>query len=110
MSLSSGERKVRGFRTDSNNPSQTDSKRFRSRESGMGWDGLRGDDLQPLVERRAREMAWVRQHLPQEHEGMALSALLSIQTFGEKPSTQSVMARLRAQGRTREQMEAKGWL
>ncbi len=68
------------------------------------------EQLTPLTERCAKQVAWVRQHLPQEHEGMALSALLSIQTFGDKPSTQSVMARLRAQGRTREQMEEKGWL
>ena len=71
---------------------------------------MRGEQPTPLVERCAKELAWVRSHLAQEHEGMALSALLSIQTFGDKPSTQSVMDRLRAQGRTREQMEEKGWL
>lgn len=69
-----------------------------------------GDELQPFVERRAREFEWVRRHLPDEHEGMAVSALLSIQTFGEKPTRDSVLARLRAQGRTAEQLREKGWL
>lgn len=110
MSLTSGERKVRGFRTDSETKTQTDSTRFRSRESGMGWDGMSGEDLQPFVERCAREFAWVRQHLPSENEGMAVSALLSIKTFGDKPTKNAVMDRLRAQGRTAEQMREKGWI
>ena len=69
-----------------------------------------GEELVPLVERRSREFAWVRQHLPAENEGMAVSALISIQTFGDRPTKESVLARLRAQGRTAEQMREKGWI
>ena len=64
----------------------------------------------PLVDRCAKEFAWVRQHLPDEHEGMAVSALISIKTFGDKPTKNAVMDRLRAQGRTAEQMRGKGWM
>ena len=68
------------------------------------------EDQPPFTDRRAREFAWVRQHLPDEHEGMAVSALISIQTFGDKPTKESVLSRLRAQGRTAEQMRRKGWI
>lgn len=68
------------------------------------------EDLPPLEVRKARELAFIREHLAQEHEGSALSALISLQLSGERPTKQAIFARLRAQGRTREQMEAKGWL
>lgn len=68
------------------------------------------DHQPPFTERLAREFAWVRQHMPEEHEGMAVSALLSIKTFGNKPTKNAVMDRLRAQGRTAEQMREKGWM
>lgn len=109
MRLSSGERKVRGFQpTDPKNPVRTDSGSTGVRD-GMGRVGV-GEELQPFVERCAREFAWVRQHLPEEHEGMAVSALISIKTFGDKPTKNAVMDRLRAQGRTAEQMRRKGWI
>ena len=79
-------------------------------DTGYGYGSGTGEDLQPLTERRAKEFAWVRDHLPDEHEGMAVSALISIQTFGEKPTRDSVLARLRAQGRTADQLREKGWL
>ena len=108
MRLSSGERKVRGFQpTNPKNPVRTDSGRTGVRD-GMGL-GM-GEELVPLVERRAKEFAWVRQHLPEEHEGMAVSALISIQTFGDRPTKESVLARLRAQGRTAEQLREKAWI
>ena len=108
MRLSSGERKVRGFQpTNPKNPVRTDSGSTGVRD-GMGL-GM-GEDLQPFVERLAREFAWVRQHLPAENEGMAVSALLSIKTFGDKPTKNAVMDRLRAQGRTAQQMREKGWI
>ena len=68
------------------------------------------DQQRPFIERWAREVAFVRQQLPEEHEGMAVSALLSIKTFGDKPTKNAVMDRLRAQGRTAEQMREKGWI
>lgn len=108
MRLSSGERKVRGFQpTDPKNPVRAESGSTGVRD-GMGL-GM-GEELPPFTERRAREFAWVRQHLPDEHEGMAVSALISIQTFGDKPTKESVLSRLRAQGRTAEQMRRKGWI
>ena len=108
MRLSSGERKVRGFQpTNPKNPVRTESGRTGVRD-GMGV-GM-GEELVPLVERRAKEFAWVRQHLPEEHEGMAVSALISIQTFVDRPTKESVLARLRAQGRTAEQMREKAWI
>ena len=108
MRLSSGERKVRGFQpTNPKNPVRTESGRTGVRD-GMGV-GM-GEELVPLVERRAKEFAWVRQHLPDEHEGMAVSALISIQTFGDKPTKESVLSRLRAQGRTAQQMREKAWI
>jgi len=110
MRLSSGERKVRGFQsTEPKNPVRAESGSTGHRDGyGRGWVSV--EQPTPLVERCAKELAWVRTHLAQEHEGMALSALLSIQTFGDRPTKQSVMDRLRAQARTREQMEEKGWL
>ena len=109
MRLSSGERKVRGFQpTDPKNPVRAESQATGLRD-GMGRVGV-GEELQPFVERRAREFAWVRQHLPDEHQGMAVSALISIKTFGDKPTKNAVMDRLRAQGRTAEQMREKGWI
>ena len=109
MRLSSGERKVGGFQpTDPKNPVRAESQATGLRD-GMGRVGV-GEELQPFVERRAREFAWVRQHLPDEHQGMAVSALISIKTFGDKPTKNAVMDRLRAQGRTAEQMREKGWI
>ena len=109
MRLSSGERKVRGFQpTNPKNPVRAESQATGLRD-GMGRVGM-GEELQPFVERCAREFAWVRQHLPDEHQGMAVSALISIKTFGDKPTKNAVMDRLRAQGRTAEQMREKGWM
>ena len=68
------------------------------------------DEQPPFIKRWAREAAFVREHLPEEHEGMAVSALISIKTFGDKPTKNAVMDRLRAQGRTAEQMREKGWI
>lgn len=66
-------------------------------------------DLAPLTERRAREFAWA-QHLPDEHPGLVVSALISLELAGEKQTTKTVLARLEAQGKTAEQMREKGWL
>ena len=68
------------------------------------------NDLPPLTERRAREFAWATQHLPDEHPGLVVSALISLELAGEKQTTKTVLARLEAQGKTAEQMREKGWL
>ena len=98
-------------------PNQTQSRAI-ARAGGLGRSRIEAaaggfvdyGEQPPLTERRAKEFAWVRQHLPQEHEGMAVSALISIQTFGDRPTKESVLARLRAQGRTAEQMREKAWI
>ena len=68
------------------------------------------DEQPPLTERRAREFEWAAKHLPAEHTGMVVSALIGLEVAGEKQTTRTVMARLEAQGRTAAQMKAKGWL
>lgn len=67
------------------------------------------NDLPPLTERRAREFEWAAKHLPNEHPGFVVSALIGLEVAGEKQSTSSVMARLERQGRTKAQIKAKGW-
>ena len=99
MRTSSEKRSIGKYRPESVRP-----------DTGYGYGSGTGEDLQPFVERRAREFEWVRRHLPSENEGMAVSALLSIQTFGDRPTRESVLARLRAQGRTADQLREKGWL
>jgi hypothetical protein len=58
------------------------------------------------MERRATEFAWAAQHLPAEHPGLVVSALIGLEVAGQKRSTGSVMARLEGQGRTAAQQEA----
>jgi hypothetical protein len=83
----------------------------------MGWDGMgRGrknsswkpttDEQPPLMERRAREFEWAAKHLPAEHTGMVVSALIGLEIAGQKQTTGTVMARLTEQGRTAEQRRA----
>lgn len=76
------------------------------RGSGGGSWKPTADALSPLTERRAKEFAWAEQHLPGEHPGMVVSALIGLEVAGQKQSTQSVMARLEGQGRTAEQRRA----
>ena len=59
--------------------------------------------------RRAAEFAWAEQHLPAEHPGLVVSALIGMEVAGHKRSTQSVMARLESQERTMAQLREKGW-
>jgi hypothetical protein len=68
------------------------------------------DGLKPFTERRAAEFEWAAKHLPSEHTGFVVSALIALQLAGLKRSTQSVMARLEAHGRSMAQMKARGWL
>lgn len=115
MRNSSGDRKVRpsGFRSEPSNSVRKDSNRTPSRgvrrDSGMGWDG-KGGDLPKLEERRAWEYEFVRKNLPEQHEGLALSALLSLRQAGEKISREAVLNRLRNSGRSAEQLRERGWV
>lgn len=75
---------------------------------GKDWKPT-ADALPPLTERRAREFAWAEQHLPAEHTGMVVSALIGLEVAGQPRSRDAVMARLEGQGRTVAQMKRKGW-
>lgn len=115
MRTGSGDRKIRaydppgGFRSDSPKNLRSDSSRFRSRESGRGWDGIGGEE-EKFEERLSREFEFVRKVLPEEHPGFAVSALLSIRALGGKPTRDAIAARLEASGRTVRQLREKGWL
>lgn len=63
------------------------------------WKPDQEDAPRPLTERRAREFEWARKHLPDQHEGLVVSAMLTLSLGGTRPSTKSVMARLVEQGR-----------
>ena len=78
-------------------------------QAANNWKPAKADALPPLTERRAKEFAWAEQHLPAEHPGMVVSALVGLQVAGQPQSTATVMARLESQGRTMAQMKAKGW-
>lgn len=84
----------------------------------MGWDGMgkgakRGsfkhnaDEMPSLTERRKREFEWAAKHLPDEHPGLVVSALIGLEVSGQKQSTDSVMARLEEQGRTAKQRQER---
>ena len=122
MRLSSGDVRPAGFRVDSvvstSNPSEripVDSPRHASAGSrdGMGWDGKgrkgshKSDEMPLLTERRKREFEWAAKYLPDEHPGLVVSALIGLEVSGQKQSTDSVMARLEAQGRTAKQRKER---
>ncbi len=124
MRLRSSDVRPAGFRVDSVGSTTDPSERIPSESTrvasvgsrdGMGWDGKGSksstwkpadNDLPPLTERRAREFAWAIEHLPEEHTGSVVSALIGLELAGQKQSTASVMARLEQQGRTK----AQGWV
>jgi len=111
MRTSSGDRKVRGFSISEpkpNKPVRTDSGSTGVRD-GMGRVWV-SEEQPPLTQRRAKEFDFVRSHLPEEHEGFAVSALISLQMRGRKPTKQAVLDRLEAQGRRSDQLREKGWM
>jgi hypothetical protein len=109
VSLSSDNKRFHGYPKESKRKPSTDSTGFRSKESGMGWDRAGRGDLPPLEERRAWEFDFVRQHLPGEHPGFAVSALLSLRLLGVKPTKAAILERLEASGRSARQLREKGW-
>jgi hypothetical protein len=110
MRLSSGERRVQGYsnpQPNSKNPVRAESGSTGHRD---GYGRGRAEELPPLTERRGKEFTWATEHLPDEHPGLVVSALVSLELAGAKQTTKTVMARLEAQGRTAKQMGEKGWL
>lgn len=106
------------IRNNQTKPDQTQTTPLRPGGIGRGRVEIRSkadwkppsNDLAPLTERRAKEFAWAEKHLPDQHPGLVVSALISLELAGETQSTKTVMARLHAQGRTAEQMKEKGWM
>jgi hypothetical protein len=82
------------------------AQQYAGARTGDEKKGTSTNELPPLTERRAREFAWAAEHLPNEHTGSVVSALIGLEVAGEKQSTASVMARLERQGRTK----AQGWI
>jgi len=66
--------------------------------------------MPPWSERRSWEFDFVRQHLPGEHPGLAVSALLSLRLLGVKPTKEAILNRLESSGRSARQLREKGWL
>lgn len=118
MRTSSGDRKVRNYgnRSDGSNPVRKESEGNPPRgvrsDTGRGWGGRGGEgvDLVPWSERRSKILDYVARVLPDEHQGMAASACLTLKMSGTKPTPEAILERLRAQGRSAEQMRAKGWM
>lgn len=116
MGLSSDNKRLHGFRSDSNRNTPTDSNRFRSSEAGMGWEGKgrvsrykewkpnQPQEMAPLSERNAREFAFAKKALPDQHLGFCVAAMLSLQVGGETPTREKVLERLRATGREASQI------
>jgi hypothetical protein len=105
-------RQIKGVPSDTN-PSHTGFTTPRSpngHRDGYGMGRGSGEEQPPLTVRRAREFQFVRSHLPEEHEGFAVSALISLQMRGRKPTKQQVLDRLAAQGRRSDQLREKGWM
>lgn len=103
------------FRNNQTKPNQTQTRPFRSPggisrgrvEVNRGPGSIRsGLEEQKFEDRLAKEYAFVREVLPEENPGLAVSALLSIRALGEKVTRDSVLARLEATGRSRAQREA----
>ena len=61
-------------------------------------------------ERRADLFDFVRQHLPDEHPGFAVTAAIAVQMTGRKLTRNAILDRLRESDRTAEQLRAKGWM
>jgi hypothetical protein len=68
------------------------------------------DETPPWSERRRDVFDYVAKVLPDEHPGLAVSAALSLKLSGEKPTRETILNRLRASGRSADQLREKGWL
>ena len=73
---------------------------------GASVDG----ELPAWSERRADLFEFVQTHLSDEHEGFCVVAAIAVRQSGRKITRNAILDRLRATGRTAEQLREKGWL
>jgi hypothetical protein len=93
-------------------PNQTQTTPLRGRgvsRSRIQIDSS-SDEMPAWSERRRDVFDYVAKVLPDEHPGLAVSAALSLKLSGEKPTKEAILNRLRASGRSADQLREKGWL
>jgi hypothetical protein len=104
----------RPIRNNQTKPNQTQSRPYgaagvsRSRIQVNPND--RNDGMPPWSERRKELLDYVARVLPDENVGLAASAALSIRLTGKKATPDAILERLRASGRSADQLRAKGWV
>ena len=64
--------------------------------SGKSSWTARATERKPMREIYAKELAWAAEHLPDEYGPFVCLAIESVKRQGLKPSTQTVLAQLRA--------------
>lgn len=106
MRTSSDKRSIGKYRPESVRP---DTGYGYGSGSGRGKQSVDGG-MESFSERRSWEFDFVRQHLPGEHPGLAVSALLSLRLLGVKPTKEAILDRLETSGRSSRQLREKGWL
>ena len=109
MRTSSDKRSIGKYRPESVRP-----------DTGYGYGSGTGRGKKPYAsvdgempswsERRADLFDFVRQHLPEEHPGFAVTAAIAVQMTGRKLTRNAILERLQESDRTVEQLRAKGWM
>ncbi len=70
--------------------------------------GFNAEDRIPFTVRNRDIFKWAKDNLPDEYPRLVVSAYMTLALKGT-PTAEAVMARLKAQGKSMEQMKAKGW-
>lgn len=73
----------------------------RSRVETEKWKPQGQEDTPSFTQRKQKELAWARQHLPGEHPPYVSVAIESLRLAGKEVTTGTVMDRLRASKRDR---------
>lgn len=84
------------------------------RDSGYGYGKGSGKGVvssQQIPSELARQrflasLAWAERNVPDEHAAFAASAAMTMRMLGQKVTPEGVKARLREQGRSKEQLDA----
>lgn len=105
----------KAFRNNQTKPNQTQTTPIgprgisRSRIQTAPGQSIDGE-MPSWSERRADLFDFVRQHLPEEHPGFAVTAAIAVQMTGRKLTRNAILERLQESDRTAEQLRAKGWM